>query len=168
MRILILLLTISLFSCDSDTVAPDNSIPDTLISDTDYNAININPEGKWTTECHYTESENIDIELWGIFSFTSNDGVVKEEINLFSDKNCELEYITDLWVGSEGTLTFKQHIETSNGLKANLYEYSFNISPPLPENVIIEMGMNFDLNSMTFVQLEGDYYYTNPLVYYLE
>ena len=145
------LLLVSLLGCNSNDSTTDEATPD-------YNELNIQPLGKWETSCLASPLGDFDIELWGVGSYTFTANTIKNEWTYFTDNSCTTPYegTESLWYGFEGEYSFLRHIESSNGLKANLYQTSYTFLDTL---LSLEVGFHFELEKMTqVIEEDGNYY----------
>lgn len=172
MHLIIILLVSLLVGCDLNDAyetyeAFENSRSE---SSPDYSVMYMQPSGRWSSECHRAVFANEDENIWAISIYEFNNGVLIKDVEVFSDSACQYFYDGEnrFWTEIRGNLTFLKHIETTNGLKANWYSHTSNVSSELPHGIKVEFGLYFDLYSMNIVSLRGGHWYIEPLVYRLE
>ena len=152
MRFSLVFLSVAfLLGCDSDTLPP---VEDSL----DYNELNITPIGAWETSCIQTSFDDVEADLWALSTYIFTSDSIVNTWEYFTDNQCSTSYTeTDnLWAGFKGDYQFLQHVESSNGLKANWYEVSYTYSD-IP--ITIEIGFHFEFEKMSYVTKDGDIYY---------
>ena len=129
---------------------------------TDYNELNIQPIGEWKTNCGQSFFDELNLELWATTSFTFTQTTIKQDVVYFTNDDCSTSYDGDelLWSGFEGKYEFLRHIESSNGVMANLYQYSYSYND-IP--IVAEIGFHFEFEKMSYALEEDGTYYINYL-----
>ena len=157
MKILYLILSLFLISCGggSDTPVNPGGSQNPLV-------------GAWRSNCFQssTNPENI----WAVLEYYFTETEISNNYTYFSDQNCSASYngSQNLWPGFTGTYTELPPVLTTSGVESGWYEVTYNVTPPLPTDLVVEMGffvVNDQLNLV--VENNGSYVVTSVVLYRL-
>ena len=118
---------------------------------------NASAVGTWVSNCYLSFP---DQPAWSIAEFDIADTTISNVFANYSDDRCTTPYSgsANLWKGYHGTYVQLPNVATSSGVDAYWYRATYNIDPPLPTDVVAELGVYINNDELSEVVQVGGLY----------
>lgn len=115
--------------------------------------------GTWISNCY--QSYDTPELIWSIAEYHITETEISHLFSNYSDSDCTLLYSgpQNLWEGYQGTYLKLPDVPTTSGVDANWIEVTYSIDPPLPSDIVVEIGLYLNNDELSQVIEDNGFYY---------